>query len=81
MEGLITTICLTAYALGWANAEQVCLNADTIVEVSERYDIQSYLLFIMKADGTPALDPEQELAGLPRCFQNGHATQDGLVQS
>ena len=44
MEGLITTICLTAYALGWANAEQVCLNADTIVEVSERYDIQPEII-------------------------------------
>ena len=35
---LATFICLSAYAMGWANAEQVCLNADTIVQVSERYE-------------------------------------------
>ena len=37
---LATFICLSAYAMGWANAEQVCLNADSVVEVSERYEIE-----------------------------------------
>ena len=34
MTDLATLICLSAYALGWGNAEQICLNADTVVEAA-----------------------------------------------
>ena len=44
MNALITTLCLTAYAMGFANAEQVCRNSDTVVELSKQYDIQPELI-------------------------------------
>lgn len=44
MSATITTICLTAYALGWSNAEQVCLDAETVVEVSNTYDLPPELV-------------------------------------
>ena len=44
MSATITTICLTAYALGWSNAEQVCLDAETVVEVSNTYNLPSELV-------------------------------------
>ena len=37
MSATITTICLTAYALGFANAEEVCKQSDAVVELSQQY--------------------------------------------
>jgi len=44
MGEVITTICLTAYALGFTNAEEVCKYADTVVEMSEEYRVQPELI-------------------------------------
>jgi soluble lytic murein transglycosylase-like protein len=44
MSATITTICLTAYALGFANAEEVCRNSDTVVELSEQYNIKPEII-------------------------------------
>ena len=41
---IITTLCLTAYALGFANAEEVCRHSDTVVSLSEKYDIEPELI-------------------------------------
>ena len=44
MNAIVTTVCLTAYALGMANAEEVCLQSDTVVALSEKYDIGPELI-------------------------------------
>jgi len=44
MSAMMTTVCLTAYALGMANAEEVCRHADTVVSLSEEYDIEPELI-------------------------------------
>jgi len=44
MNAIITTVCLTAYALGMANAEEVCLQSDTVVALSKEYDIGPELI-------------------------------------
>ena len=44
MSATITTICLTAYALGFANAEEVCKQSDAVVELSQQYEIPPELI-------------------------------------
>ena len=44
MNAIVTTVCLTAYALGMANAEEVCRHSDTVVALSEKYDIEPELI-------------------------------------
>ena len=44
MSATITTVCLTAYAFGFANAEEVCKQSDTIVELSQQYEIPPELI-------------------------------------
>jgi len=44
MNVTITTICLTAYALGFANAEEVCRQSDTVVQLSQQYEMPPELI-------------------------------------
>ena len=39
-----TALCLVAYFIGMTNAEEVCRQADTVVELSEQYDIDSGII-------------------------------------
>jgi soluble lytic murein transglycosylase-like protein len=40
-------ICLAAFALGDANAEQVCKQADVVVELAEKYEIEPEIIVSM----------------------------------
>ena len=40
MNTIATTICLTAYALGMVNAEEVCKHSETVVKLSQGFDIE-----------------------------------------
>jgi membrane-bound lytic murein transglycosylase F len=39
-----TTLCLVAYLMGMTNAEEVCRQADTVIELSEQYNIDSGII-------------------------------------
>ena len=39
-----TALCLVAYFIGMTNAEEVCRQADTVIELSEQYDIDSGII-------------------------------------